>query len=209
MKIRKTLVATLMALIMGASASAQDMLDFGLKGGIALNMMPWTTAIPYDEFQPNIGFQAGGFGSFYLSDNILGQIELLYSRKGVRTVNHSTEIAGLDKMTYTRNINYIQIPVLIGWYSLFDNKLELMTGPELGICLGSKIKANYDDPVAEALDLNTFNLAWALQSTYFILDSLGVDVKLEYGITKTFRPEANDRGHNAAFQLGICYRFGY
>ena len=175
-----------------------------------MNMMPGTTAILYDEFIPNVGFQGGAFATFYLSDNIVGQAELLYSRKGVRTVNHTPETIGLSKDVYARNIHYLQIPILVGLDGLADGNFRIMTGPEAGFMLRSNVRSNsstiFDD---DDFGLNDFNLAWALQSTYFITDALGIDVKLEYALTRTFIKETGDKGHNAALQIGLSYRFGY
>lgn len=210
MRICKYLISTLLALSFAASVSAQSPFDLGVKGGIAMNMMPGTTAILYDEFIPNVGFQGGAFSTFYFSDNLIGQMELLYSRKGVRTVNHTPEAIGLSKDIYARNIHYLQVPLLIGLDGLADGDFRIMTGPEAGILLGSHIRTNtstiFDD---EDFGLNDFNLAWALQTTYFVTDALGIDFKLEYALTRTFIKETRDAGHNAAVQVGLSYRFGY
>ena len=210
MKIYKYLLSAVLGLALCASVSAQTPFDLGLKGGIALNMMPGTSAILYDEFIPNIGFQGGAFSTFYLSDDLVGQVEVIYARKGVSTVNHTPEMAGLSKDTYSRNIHYLQVPLLIGLDGLADGNFRIMTGPEAGILLGSHIRTNtstiFDD---EDFGLNDFNLAWALQTTYFVTDALGIDFKLEYALTRTFIKETRDAGHNAAVQIGLSYRFGY
>lgn len=212
MKAGKLFLAAALALTMGASASAQDIWEFGVKGGIALNMMPGTTVTAYDKFQANFGFQGGVYTCVYLSDMLMGQVELVYSRKGVSTVNHAGQVAfGGSTLNYSRNIHYLQLPVMIGFHSFFEDRIKLMIGPELNVCLGNEIKANYDDPAFDNdnYKVNTFNLGLGLQATYYVIDALGVDFKFDFGLTRTFAAETGDKGHNAAVQLGLCYRFGY
>ena len=211
MKAGKFISVVALALFMSVSASAQSEWEFGVKGGVALNMMPMTTLDPYDQFKENFGFQGGGYACVWLSDFLMGQVELQYSRKGISTINHSGQVAyDGPEFKYERNIHYLQLPVLIGFYSLFDDKLRLMMGPELNVCLGNTIKANYITIFeSENYEVSPFNLGLAAQSTFFITDSLGLDVKFDYGLTRTFKASTNDRGHNLGLQFGLSYRFGY
>ena len=211
MKAGKFISAVALALLMGVSASAQGEWEFGVKGGVALNMMPLTTLDPGDKFKANFGFQGGAYVNVYLSDVLMGQVELLYSRKGVSTINHTGEIA-FDgaALQYERDIHYLQLPVLIGFHSLLDDKLRLMIGPELNVYLGDTIKSNYVSIYeSEGYQVNPLNLGISAQSTYFLTDSLGIDLKLDFGLTRTFKDSTNDRGHNFGVQLGLSYRFGY
>ena len=197
---------------MGVSASAQsECWSFGVKGGVALNMMPLTTLDPYDKFKANFGFQGGAYANIYLSDSLMGQVELLYSRKGVSTINHAGQIDSDGiALTYERDIHYLQIPVLIGFHALIDNKLILLVGPELNVYLGDTITANYVSIFEnENYQVNPLNLGISAQSTYFFTDALGFDLKFDFGLTRTFKDYTNDRGHNFAVQIGLSYRFGY
>lgn len=193
---------------MCASAFAQDEWEFGIKGGVALNMMPRTTVTPYDQFKANFGFQGGIFATYYFTEDLVGQIELLYSRKGVSTVNTAF---GAGALEFSRNINYLQIPFLFGFGTLFDNRVKLLIGPELNVFMGSKIIANYFDPAFDNPNygINPVNVGLGIQSTYFLTESLGIDLKFDFGLTRTFKEETKDKGHNAAIQLGLSYRFGY
>ena len=211
MKAGKFISVVALALFMGVSASAQGEWEFGVKGGVALNMMPMTTLDPYDKFKANFGFQGGAYANVYLSDFLMGQVELLYSRKGVSTINHAGQVA-FDgaALEYERDIHYLQLPVLIGFHSLMDDRLRLLIGPELNVYLGDTIKANYVSIFeSENYQVNPFNLGISAQSTYFITDSLGIDLKFDYGLTRTFKSSTNDKGHNFGVQLGLSYRFGY
>ena len=196
---------------MSAGASAQSEWEFGIKGGVALNMMPKTTLDPYDQFKANFGFQGGAYTCVYLSDFLMGQLELQYSRKGISTVNYGERgSSGKTTFEYKRNIHYLQLPVLFGFYSLVDDKLRLMLGPEFNVYLGDTVKANYVSIFeSEDYQVSPFNLGLAAQATFFLTEFLGLDVKFDYGLTRTFKASTNDRGHNFAVQMGLSYRFGY
>lgn len=212
MKAKRFIIIVALALSFGTGAYAQKVWEIGVKAGIALNMMPMTTVTAYDKFKANFGFQGGIYTCFYMSDVIMGQVEFNYTRKGVTTVNHAGEVAfDGSTLNYTRNIHYLQLPVLVGFHSLFEDRIKLLIGPELNYCVGSEIKANYYDPAFDNDDYkeNPFNLGLALQATYYVIDALGIDFKFDFGLTRTFVASTGDKGHNAALQLGLCYRFGY
>lgn len=211
MKARKLILAAALALSMGAGASAQDEWEFGVKGGIALNMMPGTTIDAGDRYQANFGFQGGAYAAFYISDMWIAQLEILYSRKGVSTINHAgEELLGGSALTFTRNIHYLQMPLLFGFHSLFNDKVKLMIGPELGVYLGNEVISNYVSPYSlDDYECNPLNLGLGLQATYYVIDCLGIDLKFDFGLTRTFKDSTADRGHNSAVQLGVSYRFGY
>lgn len=208
---RKTIITIAAALVVSASAFAQANWEFGLKGGIALNNMPRTTVShQYEKVVANIGFQGGVYAALDLSDLMVGQLEVLYSRKGVSTIDHTVELIGGTANKYSRNIHYLQIPVLFG-PSLAGGRLRVLVGPELGIYLGNEIKANYWDPVFDNdyYGINPLNFAIGLQATYFIIENLGIELKGDFGVTNTFKKATEDKGKNMAVQLGICYRFNF
>ena len=204
MKIKRLFVAAALALALSAGANAQDDWEFGVKGGVALNFMPCTTVNPGDQVTANVGFQGGAFATCYLTDSFVGQIELLYSRKGVGTINNTIL---KDPDLFSHNIHYLQIPVLFGVTSLADDRMKVLVGPELNMCLGHKVIGNHLNPFIN--EPCQFNLGLGVQSTFFLTDALGIDLKFDFGLTRTFKEETKDKGHNAAIQLGLSYRFGY
>lgn len=210
MKIHKYILTAVLALCLGAGASAQDQWEFGIKGGIALNFMPGTTVDMYDQMKTNVGFQGGAYGAFYVSDMLIAQVELLYARKGVTTVNHAGQVAfDGSELKYSRNISYFQLPVMFGFHSLLNDKIKVMLGPELGVYLGDNINANYHSVYElEEYKCNPLELGLGLQATYYIIDCLGFDVKFDFGLTRVFKSNTGDRGHNAGVQFGLSYRFG-
>ena len=88
-----------------------------------------------------------------------------------------------------------------------------MFGPELGFCTSAEMKAEGQTGNIKEL-INPFNLALGLQFVFFVTDNLGIDLKADYGLTKTAKKNTfagmsfQDGGHNVSLQIGISYTFG-
>lgn len=202
---KKLSVIAVLSLLMGTVAFGQDF-NLGIKGGVAANWMPGTIIDVFDRPNTNVGFYGGVTGSLDFDGSFFIQVEALYVRKGIST---NSDASG----KFSRNIPYIQLPLLAG-FKLSDDRFRIMVGPEFGFNIGDNIKS--DTPVDLSLygKPAPFNLALAIQTTYLIAGNLGVDVKFDYGLTKTFQlPEdikasIKESGRNMSLQIGLCYIFG-
>lgn len=201
MKTKRIILLSVLALMIGAPAFAQDF-RFGAKAGVAGNWMKRTLIEPDDRVVPNIGFYLGVAGNIELSDLMFAQTELLFARKGISTRN---EILG----KYSRNISYIQLPLFVG-FKLGSDDLRLMLGPEFGVCVRNKVVADAYNPSSVGT-VRPFNLAIAAQINYMITDEIGIDFKVDMGLTRTMKvPEFEGRtaeGNNLSVQAGVCYFF--
>lgn len=202
---KKLSVIAALSLLMGTAAFSQDF-NLGIKGGVAANWIPGTIIDVFDRPNTNVGFYGGVTGSLDFDGSFFIQVEALYARKGIST---NSDASG----KFSRNIPYIQLPLLAG-FKLSDDRFRIMVGPEFGFNIGDNIKS--DTPVDLSLygKPAPFNLALAIQTTYLIAGNLGVDVKFDYGLTKTFQlPEdikasIKESGRNMSLQIGLCYIFG-
>lgn len=201
MKTKRIILLSVLALMIGAPAFAQDF-RFGAKAGVAGNWMKRTLIEPDDRVVPNIGFYLGVAGNIELSDLMFAQAELLFARKGISTRN---EILG----KYSRNISYIQLPLFVG-FKLGSDDLRLMLGPEFGVCVRNNVVADAYNPSSVGT-VRPFNLAIAAQINYMITDEIGIDFKVDMGLTGTMKvPEFEGRtteGNNLSVQAGVCYFF--
>lgn len=202
MKGKKLFLTAALALVISVNAFAQYGMGIGIKGGIAGNWMPYTTLDWGDVITPHVGCYAGVFGFMELSDVVFGQVELLYTLKGCRTTN---ELLG----KYTRNIHYLQLPVLIG-FKMADDAVSIALGPGFAYCLGSNVKSDAVNPSSLMREIAPFNLSGILQARYAMTDAFGVELRFDYGITRTFKSANNfdDKAHNATVQIGLSYLFG-
>lgn len=202
MKAEKIILTIALALFAGAGAFAQDGIGLGLKAGVAGNWIPGTYVDVGDDVLPNFGFYGGVYGFAEFSDTMFGQVELLYSRKGIYT---KSPLLG----KYTRNLSYIQLPLLVG-FKLHDDAVNIAFGPAFAYCVGNTVKAQTLNP-SSASDVAPFNLSAIVQARYAITESFGVDLRFDVGLTRTFKSESAshpDKGHNSSIQLGVSYMFG-
>lgn len=199
----RLILAAAVATLLCVTASAEGF-NFGVKGGISGNWMPRTFIDYGDRVVPNFGFYGGITGALDISDMAFGQVEVLYSRKGIST---RSDIQG----KYSRNISYIQVPVLFGM-KMYSERFSLMLGPEFNFCIGNKIKCDYPN-FSSMGEPRKFNFGIAVQATFMVTDNLGVDVKADVGLTKTMQNAVNpttgadDQGRNLGVLLGLCYKF--
>lgn len=212
---KKILLILTLAVLCAANADAQFWV--GAKAGFGAYWIPKTTIELGEQVVPHNAFYGGIVGGFEAGNGMILQTELLYSGKGFSSRTNNPDIATNDK--YLHNIDYLQIPVMVGWQLLDDEALKLMLGPELGILLGDRVLHKDYSSGSEVVitdERNTglcrpLNLALAFQATYMIFDNLGIDLKFDIALTRTFKqgiplPDyMNDKGHNLGAQLGVVY----
>lgn len=203
------------ALICSASitCSAQSFW-IGPKADFSASWITHTVLNPGDMTLPHNGFQAGMMASYDFSEDMMVQAELLYASKGHSDRNTLTDCK------YSRNIGYLELPLFFG-YKLDDEKFHIMIGPELAwvlhcqtkeqVLVGSGIQEIPNDKAKE--DCNPFNISLALQFAYYFIPNLGVDLKFDIGLNRTFNKDfaykgkVPDNGHNMGVSLGLVYRF--
>lgn len=192
------------AVLLASCVTAKAQTQFGAKGGLSVSWIPGTVINGDEVVKPHNSFYLGGTASWELSDAIILQTELLYAGKGY------SDRSTLLNEKYSRSLGYIQIPVFIGMN--LDDRCYLMAGPEFGYLVYAH-KNDYGVESSGRDECNPFNLAVALQATYMITDMLGIDIKADWGLTKTFKGDylgvVENTGHNVSVQLGLCYRFDY
>ena len=220
-----SLVAILLLSIpMFAQKKAESDLSFGVKGGVSFNH--FSGDIPVDLTpQLRIGFTAGVFASYKLSDNFAIQPEILFVRKGSNFDEfdffeyEGYEINGLRLDMYIES-NWIEIPVLL-LYRINDS-LELFGGPYIGFYLNGKLVAelitqpwvsiyavdlDYD---IEADDLSLPDCGIVLGARYNLTEKLAIQGRWEYGIQDLTDEVANFLDddvtvNNSSFQLQLDF----
>lgn len=186
----------------------------GPKADFAGSWITHTVLNPGDKVLPHNGFQAGLMASYDFGEDMMVQAELLYATRGHSDRNTITDLK------YSRNIGYLEIPLFFG-YKLDEEKFHIMIGPELAwalhcttkeqVFVGDKMQELKNDK--SIADCNPFNISLALQFAYYFIPNLGVDLKLDFGLNRTFNKEfaykdkVPDNGHNLGVCLGLVYRF--
>lgn len=203
----------------GISASAQKNFKIGPKAGLSANWLPATNLDPGDKVLPHTSFYAGLSGEWDFTENALLQVEILYSGKGHSDRND------LAMRRYSLELGYLNIPVYAG-FRFLDGQVGIMGGPEFGFNMLANRKISYigDAPAGKDAgsksvkeSVRPFNIGLGLQVSYQFWEGLGLDLKLSWGLNRTFNDGKNAEGniikdsidyaHNTSIQFGLFYKF--
>ena len=169
-------------------------------------MLNYSNVIGGDNSAGNkfkLGFSAGMFLKFQISDQVFFQPEMLYSTRGFKYIG-----GGDTNVTHT--LSYIDFPFLIGIQ--VGEKGFLNFGPQIGYLINDKTKGVVTNPSASsnpASNVNGYNTteyAIVFGGGYMFKFNLLLSVRGMYGLSKLY---ANGNiSHNLAFGLSVAYSFG-
>ncbi len=182
----------LAAILMAGTANAQKV-NFGIKGGVNIYNIHNSNSIDYN---PVVGFHAGGLVHIHLSKLFALQPEIFYSTGGANYKN------GPFDTRY--NLGYINVPVLVQY--MFLNGLRLQAGPQLGFLVSAKSKTG-DIKQDFKNDLNTVDFGLATGASYLVPNTgFGFDARVNFGLTD-INKEGTVTSTNRGLQLGVFYLF--
>jgi len=173
----------LLSSIMGAQAQVQ----FGLKGGMNLSTLTNSTG-----GSTLINFNAGILVKARLDQVLSLQPEAYYSGQGIKAPDGKIAV------------DYINMPLLLT-YTL-PSGVFFQTGPQLGILLSAKAKANSgaSEDLKDAFKSTDFD--WAFGMGYLIPHvDFGFNLRYNLGISSLGKYGGTSK--NSVFQIGIIYLF--
>jgi len=215
----KKLTAVILGILMLSATGKAVETAWGFKAGISGSWVPGMIVPDNARITlPCVGGYGGAFFEAELADNFLLYTELCYCGRG--HMDRSDFFGYVSR--YFLRLSYLELPVMAG-FRVADDRLTIYAGPELGVCLGgnavSKDSAgNKISADARGL-LNPVTMNLAILTTYMVTDNIGIDVKFDFGLTRTFKGEKIsfgegamkrefiNRTHNIGVQLGVCYKF--
>jgi len=148
-----------------------------------------STGITGGEDDARIGFVAGFFAQYFISEKFTIQPELQYSAQGERTSVNGDRL----------KVNVLQLPVLLNFHI---NKLTLSAGPQAGLRIWEWERTN---------DYETFQFSGVLGISYDVTDNLQAVLRGSYGLTDAIKTddatsEFNATGVNHYLQFSLAYR---
>lgn len=192
----KKLILIIAAACLCLGAKAQ--MYVGAKAGISGSWIPGTVIIGDETVVPHIGFIGGVSAGYDFGELFSVETGLYFTNKG-----HSDRRLEVGK--YDRDLQYLILP-LMGGVKFYDEKLTLLFGPQFGYLVASNVKEG-DIKIKSMEGCNRFNIGLAAELHYMFMDSLGVNVRVDSGLNKTFKIPAEDRGRNLSVSLGVVYKF--
>jgi hypothetical protein len=178
----------------------RNSIHFGIKtGGLLSNMA-------VEDLKNKIGFQVGAFAEFKFNKFAI-QPELLFSMQGAKT-DYDTDYGEVNGKY---NLNYLHIPVMAKFYIVDGLCLEI--GPQLGVLLSAKVKAEVEDADG-SIDIkdymNDVDFSMNFGASYQIPEiPLGFYARYSFGLTDIVTDVESDEeaGKNRVFQIGAFVKF--
>lgn len=188
--------------------TARSPLTFGAKAGLNISSLSKESGV--DNQKSKVGFNVGGFVNIPLSSKFSLQPEVLFSQYGDkydRTIDNK-------KYSFSRNLNYIAVPVMFQYNALPNLYLE--AGPEFGVALNGNVKSKNGTPdnivtrEADNTSLNRLNIGLGIGAGYYFTPNFGVTARYVAGLSEVRGlTDINDKTsvRNNVFQIGIAYKF--
>ena len=200
----KKLLLSALAVCAFSFSNAQEKITFGAKAGLNLATF---TGDP-EDVDMKVGFHVGGMAEIALNDKFSVQPELLFSTQG--TKEDFTFFNGFEDQTETikYNFSYINLPVIAKYY--VTEGLSLEAGPQIGILVDAKAKADGETEDADELlgDLSTIDFGLNFGVGYKLDSGLNFSARYNLGLSNiSDESDVDFEFKNSVFQFSVGYFF--
>lgn len=182
----KKIMFSLLILMLVTIVNAQnDSSRFGLIGGG--NLANITNA---GNNKNLIGFNAGVFAEFKLSEKFAVQPEVMYSAQGAASDSSYDPVK--------LKLNYINIPVMAKLY--VADEFNIMAGPQIGFLASAKLR---ETDIKDSVKKTDFGFNFGVG--YDINDDVFVQARYNMGLTGFTKEEFDTPSKNSVFQLSLGF----
>ncbi len=202
----KKVLLSAVALFAFGFANAQQF-KFGVKAG--LNLATLKGSAVNSDVTMKAGLHAGGLLEIKFTDKLALQPELLYSMQGAKVVDTGTEAGITFKDEFKRNLDYINIPIVLKYYPVGGFFLE--GGPQAGFLISAKSKNTFTETTAGGT-VTHISSDTDVKDQYKSVD-FSFNLGLGYDFTPNFFAGArynlgltnieNQKGNNGAYEADI------
>lgn len=192
----RNIIITLM-IIISASISAQESKKksiAGIKGGYNLSSVSFDGNSETSQLH---GFHLGIYGESFIGKNVSIQPEIIYSQQGYKIIDNGT--------TYTQELDYINIPLLLKFYPVKSFFLE--AGPQFGFSISHK--ETFDSGFVLYDTSNEFepnNFDWGLNVGLGFKSDAGISLGARYHLGQNDIYD-NDKPKNRVWQIYLGFDF--
>jgi hypothetical protein len=167
-----------------------------------------------EDWKSRIGFCAGGFITFNITEMLAIQSEVLYTMKGLKWEG---EVNGATPLKVWIKLDYLEIPVLLKIMPGTQGSVKpyLFAGPAVSIKVSSKAKAEFEgeseeETIEEGLKGTDFGLVIGAGADFGFgalgKGTLSVDIRYNLGLS-TISDFEGDDVKNGAFSLMVGFSF--
>lgn len=208
----RKIVLTFAAILVATCSYAQNF-DWGVKA--AMNLSSEYDTGEFSDGQLYLGFTAGFFTEFKVSNLLSIQPELLYSMQGSNNYReYNYKPSGYKAFVY----QYLNLPIMFKFF-VYQDKLSVDIGPQFGYLLKAteirktKHMATRNIDMKDQIEHN-YDIAAAIGASYKFAKSFDVTARYTMGFMKTLKDEISATGKitpannkNYAVQIGLGARF--
>ena len=186
----------ILSLMITSTLFAQPDIGVGLKAGMNVASQKGT-GLDYEvDIKSIVGFHAGGYVNYFLSEPVAIQIEIMFSQKGAKW----------DEIQYSGKdiLKYLDIPLLVR-YQILDI-LNVHAGPQFGFMLSGKTK--YDDGFEEDAKqyFKSTDVGLVLGAEGNLPLRINVTIRYILGLSNIATEEFGNTWKNNVFQISVGYR---
>lgn len=184
-----------MAICAAMFTKAQDVPQFGIKGG--LNVATLNVTGSSGSISSKVSGHGGLVAHIHVAPQFAIQPEVLYSGQGMKQV--------LGNKTYDWNLGYINIPIMLQY--MVSNGFRIEAGPQFGILASAKIK---DDVGTTDIknDLKGSDVGLGFGLSYVGPGGLGVGGRYNLGLSNINKTGSNEI-KNSVGQFSVFYMFSH
>lgn len=189
---KKIIVGALLMFI-GTSAFSQGLdLNLGVKGGGNFSNLRYLDQL---NLEGRVGFHAGIFLGLKLSGKFGLQADALYSQQGAK---FSADAGDFD-------LNYVNLPIVLKYYLVEDEGLNVQIGGQYGFLISDKINAVVGD-VQYNVKANDSDVEGIIGLGYEFLDKVQIEARFHLGFTEVTE-DKRANGMHKYISLGFGYSF--
>ncbi|WP_334127059.1 porin family protein [Empedobacter brevis] len=205
------------------SLSAQEKTtssQFGIKSSVNMSSFNGKDVKDNDY---KVGFSAGVYGHFPLTDQFAVQPEVNFTRMGGKYKDEVTEVGNATvKYKNKTTLDYIQVPVMFKYYPA-ASRFNVEAGPQFGFNMYASNKKQIstyanntvyttEEKFDEKDNVKNFDFGVNFGLGYNVTDNINVGARYYMGLTKI--SENTDNGtqvgpdvKNHSFSFGVGYSF--
>jgi len=188
----KTTFVLLLTINLFFNVSGQEKTSLGIKGGLNF-------ATLVDDGGILTSYHVGFNLEHNLSEHLLLQPELLYSRQGADI--------GLFFYDLTQRLDYVNFPILLK-YRPFSKPVDVVFGPRIGFLISDEFESDFTDDIENPYvgDYKSvdFGLDFGIEAK--LNKNLGVGARYGLGLTDVL-DNGEETFKTAYFQLFLLYQF--
>ncbi|MGV0925228.1 porin family protein [Empedobacter tilapiae] len=205
------------------SLSAQEKTtssQFGIKSSVNMSSFNGKDVKDNDY---KVGFSAGVYGHFPLTDRFAVQPEVNFTRMGGKHKDEVTEIGNTTvKSKNKTTLDYIQVPVMFQYYPA-GSRFNVEAGPQFGFNMYASNKKQIstyanntvyttEEKFDEKDNVKNFDFGVNFGLGYNVTDNINVGARYYMGLTKISENTSNGTQlgpdvKNHSFSFGVGYSF--